>query len=61
MAELAHPQSPHAARCFAFPLQGASPVAGETPVTAIAAMAISAAICVWVAHATPRVRRAKEV
>ncbi len=61
MAELAPPQSPHAARCFAFPLLGASPMTGGAPVTPIAAMACSAAICVWVAHATPRVRRAKEV
>ncbi len=40
---MARPQSPLASRCFASPLAGASPVAGETPATAIAGMACSAA------------------
>ena len=39
-----HPQSPLASLCSAHPLKGASPLAGETPATAIAGLACSAAI-----------------
>ena len=46
-----HPQSPLAARCFASPLKGASPVAGETPATAIAGLACSAALGFFAFHA----------
>ena len=45
-----HPQSPLAARCFAHPLKGASPVTGETPATAIARMACSAALRLFAFH-----------
>ena len=38
-----HPQSPLAARCFAFPLAGGIAVAGETPATANAGVACFAA------------------
>ncbi len=48
-----HPQSPLAARCFASPLKGASPLAGETPATAIAGMACSAATGLFRFHALP--------
>ena len=51
-----HPQSPLAARCFAFPLKGASLVAGETPATAITGLACSAAIWLFGFHA-PQVAR----
>ena len=46
-----HPQSPLAARCFASPLKGASPLAGETPATAITGLVCSAAIRLFGFHA----------
>ena len=46
-----HPQSSLAARCFAHPLEGASPLAGGTPATAIAGMACSAATRLFGFHA----------
>ena len=45
-----HPQSPLASRCSAHPLKGASPLAGETPATAIAGLACSAAIGLFAFH-----------
>ena len=46
-----HPQSPLASRCSAHLLNGASPLAGETPATAIAGLACSAAIWLFGFHA----------
>ena len=45
-----HPQSSLAARCFAHPLKGASPLAGETPATAITGVACFAAFGVLGFH-----------
>ncbi len=53
-----YPQSPLAARCFAHPLKGASPVTGETPATAIAGTARSAASRLFGFHALQVARNA---
>ena len=60
MAELAHPQSPHAARRCAFPLAGGIAVTGETPATAIAGVACSAAAWLFGFHALRVVRSAMD-
>ena len=55
-----HPQSPLAARCFAHPLEGASPLAGETPATAITGVACFAAFGVLGFHPRRVVRSAMD-
>ena len=55
-----HPQSSLAARCFAHPLKGASPRAGETPATAITGVACFAAFGVLGFHPRRVVRSAMD-
>ena len=45
-----HPQSSLAARCFAHPLNGASPAGGQSPSAAIVGLACSAAVGLFAFH-----------
>ena len=55
-----HPQSSLAARCFAHPLNGASPAGGQSPSAALAGLACSAAIGLFAFHRLRAARSAMD-
>ena len=55
-----HPQSSLPARCFAHPLNGASPAGGQSPSAALAGLACSAAVGLFAFHRLRAARSAMD-